>query len=344
MIPNRIDWCEQIAERCWQGEGDGGERSPNVHERYNAMALEMGQLKDDATKPQGGKQIHYHSIDQIEAAVNRLQFKYRLHILPSTLESAVTQVQQTASRKDRDGNVEIFGELNKPISSIRVQVDVINIDNPGDRFAMEWCDDGDDATKAGSFVVKYAYMKLFHVNDGADEEQTDSKVGGRWQNQESTQQSQPSTQSKSATTTAPPAQTEVKSVAVDQIPPNEKQTPSNGVVAAAPEVSDPATREEKIAALNWYSHNIPDAEIDKAKWASNRITMELALFEKRKRDGKLSDREKQVGDSFRYVFAAIKRLHTKPSNCGEDCQHWQPVAAVFKTGGKILDKVGTGTF
>ena len=102
-------------------------------------------------------------------------------------------------------------------------------------------------------------------------------------------------------------------------------------------VVGPATREQKIVALVWYADQIPQTDSDKALWTQPRILMELGLYERNKRDGKLSEREAKFGDGFRSVFAKIRSVHSKASNCGDDCPHALPVITVFKLGGTIQD-------
>lgn len=125
------------------------EKSKNVFQRILAIMEELNYIQKGDLKVNG--QYRFVSHDDVTEKVHPMLVKHRVLALPTT-----TYCKQEGNRTE-----------------VRLEVAFVNVDEPTDRFSVEFPGFGVDQSdkgpgKAISYALKYAFLKTFCLETGED--------------------------------------------------------------------------------------------------------------------------------------------------------------------------------
>ena len=131
----------------------------NIYQRINKVREEVEYIRKDATIDNKYAAITH---DQVTAHVRDALIKHGIVLVPSIIAS------ETVDRQFKNGTpyVQFRGNY---------QIEVVNMDNPADKFTMVVPAHADDMSdkapgKATSYATKYSMLKLFNLETGENEE------------------------------------------------------------------------------------------------------------------------------------------------------------------------------
>lgn len=143
----------------------------NLHQRINEVKKEVGHVVKDVTVGAGRSSYKAVSHDAVLNAVNDLMIKHGVVTLVSEVETGLTREPYQALDYKTNAMVTKY----RSITTAKVRIKLVNIDDPTDFDYTEGIGQGDDpsdkgAGKAYSYAVKYAYLKLFGLATGENDE------------------------------------------------------------------------------------------------------------------------------------------------------------------------------
>lgn len=130
----------------------------NVYQRWNAMIGEMGII------PKRGWNNHHKywftTDADLNAFIGPLLSKYHLVVIPRLMLDKIERFE-TAGKQF--------------VTRVPMEIDVINVDTPDDRFTVPWAGEGGDMVDKGLYKgftggLKYFFMKTLQVATGDDPE------------------------------------------------------------------------------------------------------------------------------------------------------------------------------
>ena len=143
----------------------------NLHQRINIIKSQVGQVGKDVTVGMGKNSYKAVSHDAVLKSVNDLMIKNGVLSLVTKVKSKL--IREPYQALDYKTNAMITKY--RSITTAKVKIKLVNIDDPLDFDFVKGIGQGDDpsdkgAGKAYSYAVKYAYLKLFGLATGENDE------------------------------------------------------------------------------------------------------------------------------------------------------------------------------
>ena len=143
----------------------------NLHQRINEVKKAVGHIVKDVTVGTGRSSYKAVSHDAVLNAVNDLMIKNGVVTLVNEVETDLIREPYQAL----DYKTNSMVTKHRSITTAKVKVKLVNIDDPMDFDHVTGIGQGDDpadkgAGKAYSYAVKYAYLKLFGLATGENDE------------------------------------------------------------------------------------------------------------------------------------------------------------------------------
>jgi hypothetical protein len=143
----------------------------NLYQKINEIKKEVGRVAKDVTVGSGRNSYKATSHDAVLQAVNTLMINHNVI-------SWVEDVDHTMTREAYDAvdyNTKAMIKKYRSITSVKVRQCFCNADDPKECLYVTSVGHGDDpsdkgAGKAYSYAVKYAYLKLFGLATGENDE------------------------------------------------------------------------------------------------------------------------------------------------------------------------------
>ena len=137
----------------------------NLYQRLLDITEEAGVAKSGKADPKVGGYA-FHKIDDIEAHIKHLLCKHRVLAIPT-----VTDRVELVAVKTKSGE-------NQRVA-MRIELELINPDNPEERFTKSAWGEGEDRSdkmsgNAQSYALKNCYLAVFHLKGKPDNEATDT--------------------------------------------------------------------------------------------------------------------------------------------------------------------------
>jgi hypothetical protein len=322
---DRQEFLDSVCSRVWDKSLQPKDK-PRLPERMLALKIMLQRLKKESDMVIGGKKINYFGIDDVEQVIAECEWLFRILIQPSITSA---EMLETKVFNPKLGALEAKDRIFPDYRAVaKLHVRIVNMDIPEENQEFEWLDDGDDLTKAGSFVVKYFYLKFAHVSGEGDLEPLDSKREGEQTASVAATQVLPSQQQASRAA-------EVPAKAPVRTPAPEKATPPMPITPSQPDGASDQTKRNRIDALVWLGGELPNSE---SNWMRGKIVPEITMFERRKAAGTLTAEESENykdATGIRFIFDKITAEHRK--QCGDSCPHIIVALTAIKTGGTIHD-------
>jgi len=155
----------------------------NLYQRINEVKKEVGHVVKDVTVGAGRNSYKAVSHDAVLKAVNDLMIKHGVISIVNQVKTKLVREAYQALDYKSNSMVTKY----RSITTAKVKVKFVNMDEPSEYDFVEGIGQGDDpsdkgAGKAYSYAVKYAYLKLFGLATGENDEarhdysQTQSKA------------------------------------------------------------------------------------------------------------------------------------------------------------------------
>lgn len=135
----------------------------NVFQKMSAVSSEVGKISKDATVGYGNNSYKAVTHDAVTGAVRSVMEKYGLIAITSTIGHSETREEL----QGKNGARTVFR------STVEVETEIINVDQPEDRHIVRSFGTGEDSGdkavgKAISYATKYSLLKALMLETGED--------------------------------------------------------------------------------------------------------------------------------------------------------------------------------